>query len=312
MDNITKNVVIPVDGSRNSLKSLDYLNLMYGAEHKLQVSLLYILPALPPILTDPKTMDKRIRAKLKVVEKKNVQMAERILSEARAVLIKRGFDEKDIRVLYKKLEKSTARDIFNWANKKQVDAVLLTRRGQTNLETFFMGGTSSNLVNYCRDCPVWILGGSIRSKKVLLCVDNSDNVLRAVDHAGFMLSGTDCRVTIFHTMRHLSRFVPLEVIEDASELQELWKTKAGQEIAAYLEKAKKMLLNAGLNESQIDTKVIEGHRSAAEDILKEARGKGYGTIIAGRRGISGVKEFFMGSVTSKILHNSTGLAIWIV
>ncbi len=133
-----------------------------------------------------------------------------------------------------------------------------------------------------------------------------------MDHAGYMLSGTDCRVTIFHTMRHLSRFVPLEVIEDASELQELWKTKAGQEIASCLEKAKTMLLNAGLNEGQIDTKIIEGRRSAAEDILREARDNGYSTIIAGRRGLSGVKEFFMGSVTRKILHNSTGLAIWIV
>jgi len=312
VDNITKNVVIPVDGSRNSLKSLDYLNLMYGAEHKLQVSLLYILPALPPILTDPKTMDKRIRAKLKVVEQKNVQMAERILSEAAAVLVKQGFDEKDISVFYKKMERTTARDIFNWANKKQVDAVLLTRRGQTDLETFFMGGISGNLVNYCRNRPVWILGGGIRSQKVLLCVDSSDNALRAVDHAGYMLSGTECRITIFHTMRHLSRFVPLEVIEDASELQELWKTKAGQEIASYLEKAKKMLLNAGINEGQIETKVIEGNRSAAENILREARNNGYGTIIAGRRGLSAVKEFFMGSVTSKILHNSIGLAIWIV
>jgi len=127
-----------------------------------------------------------------------------------------------------------------------------------------------------------------------------------------MLSGTECRITIFHTMRHLSRFVPLEVIEDASELQELWKTKAGQEIASYLEKAKKMLLNAGINEGQIETKVIEGNRSAAENILREARNNGYGTIIAGRRGLSAVKEFFMGSVTSKILHNSIGLAIWIV
>ncbi|MGW8207895.1 MAG: universal stress protein [Syntrophobacteria bacterium] len=32
----------------------------------------------------------------------------------------------------------------------------------------------------------------------------------------------------------------------------------------------------------------------------------------GRRGISGVQEFFMGSVSSKVLQNSTGMAVWIV
>ncbi len=87
MKNLTKNVVIPIDGSKNSLKSMEYLNLMYGDEHKLQVSLLYILPALPPILTDPKTMDKRIRTKLRVVEKKNVQVNQLLLKQLMEVKV---------------------------------------------------------------------------------------------------------------------------------------------------------------------------------------------------------------------------------
>jgi hypothetical protein len=69
------------------MRSLDYLYLIYGPKHKLDINLLYILPALPPLLTDKKTMDKRIRAKLKTVEKKNIQMAERILSEAKAAAL---------------------------------------------------------------------------------------------------------------------------------------------------------------------------------------------------------------------------------
>jgi hypothetical protein len=75
IDNLTKKIVIPIDGSKNSLKSMDFLAHIYGPKHKLDVNLLYALPALPPILTDKKIMDKRIRAKLKVVEKKNIQMA---------------------------------------------------------------------------------------------------------------------------------------------------------------------------------------------------------------------------------------------
>jgi nucleotide-binding universal stress UspA family protein len=46
--------------------------------------------------------------------------------------------------------------------------------------------------------------------------------------------------------------------------------------------------------------------------LEEARNNGYGTIVMGRRGISGVQEFFMGSVSSKVLQNATGMAVWIV
>ena len=175
-----------------------------------------------------------------------------------------------------------------------------------------MGEVSSKLLEYCRVCPVWVVEGKVTSNRVLVAIDSSDNALRAVDHVGFMLAGTDAPVTLFHTMRHLRRFVPQEVLDEAPELEELWKTKAGQEIEPFMNKAKEMLLQAGLNESQITKKVVDGSRSAASDILDEARNNGYGTIVMGRRGLSGVREFFMGSVSSKVLHSSTRMATWIV
>ena len=175
-----------------------------------------------------------------------------------------------------------------------------------------MGGVSEKVVNYCGNYPIWIVGGSIDTKKVLLCVDSSENALRAVDHAGFMLSGTDCQVTLFHSIRHLRRYVPRDVLEGAEELQELWKSKAGEQIAPYMQKARGILLNAGLTKEQIAVKVVDGSRSGADDILKEARDNGYGTIVLGRHGQSVMKQFIFGSVTSKVLHHSVGLAIWIV
>jgi nucleotide-binding universal stress UspA family protein len=175
-----------------------------------------------------------------------------------------------------------------------------------------MGSVTQRLLEYHPLCPVWIMDGLIRSKKVLLCVDGSENALRAVDHAGFMLSGTDCPITIFHTLPHLRRYVPKDVLVGAIELEELWKEKAGRQISANIKKARKMLLDAGLDAQQIAVKIADGSRSAAYDILKEAKDHDYGTIVLGRRGISAFKEFFMGSVTREILHSSFGLAVWIV
>jgi len=312
VDNLAKKIVIPVDGSKNSMRSLDYLYLIYGPKHKLDINLLYILPALPPLLTDKKTMDKRIRAKLKTVEKKNIQMAERILSEAKAALVKKDFDEESIKAVYKKVEMTTARDINNWVNTKQADSVLLTRRGRSDLKSFFMGSVTQRLLEYHTISPVWIVEGAIRSKKVLVGMDGSENALRAVDHAGFMLSGTDCRITVFHSMRHLRRYVPKEVLEGASDLEQLWKEKTARQISPNIKKAREMLSDTGLNADQIATKVVGGSRTAAYDILREAKDNDYGTIVLGRRGISALKEFFIGSVTSRILHNSYGLAVWIV
>ena len=307
-----KMVVVPVDGSDNALRSLEYLHFMYGNQHNLEVTLKYVLPSLPPILTDDISMKRETAVKLKALENKSVRMAEQILSKAKSLLVQKGFDEERVNTVSRKKEQGIAQDICTWVESKQADAVLITTRGRSRLEAFFMGEVSSKLLEHCRVCPVWILEGAVKSKKILIAIDNSENAIRAVDHAGFMLSGTDCQVTLFHTMRHLRRFVPLEVLEEAPELEQLWKSKAGQEIEPYMKKAREMLLNAGLSETQISTKVVDGSRSAASDILDEARSDGHGTIVLGRRGLSGVKEFFMGSVTSKVLQNSAGLAVWIV
>jgi nucleotide-binding universal stress UspA family protein len=312
MTELTKMVLLPVDGSENSLKSLDYLHLLYGNKHDLEVSIKYVLPSLPPIIADDPSLKRETAIKLKALENKNVRLAEQILSKAKNLLIEKGFDEDRVQTVYRKKTQDIAQDICTWAESKRTDAVLINTRGRSRLEAFFMGEISSKLLEYCRICPVWIAEGTVTSNRVLIAMDNSENALRAVDHAGFMLSGTDCKVTLFHTMRHLRRFIPQEVLEEAPELEELWKSKAGQEIEPYIKRAKKMLLESGLGETQISTKIVEGSRSAARDILDEARSHGYGTVVLGRRGLSGMKEFFMGSVSSKVLQDLAGLAAWIV
>ena len=312
MAELTKMIAIAVDGSENALRSLDYLGLMYGPEHDLEVNIFYVLPSLPLTLTEDPTMDRETAEKLKVVRAKNIRMAERILLEAKTALIHKGFSEDCIKTFYLKKKMSVAQEICVWAEGKLADAVLMTTRGRSRLEAFFMGEVSSRTLEYCRACPVWIVEGEVKSRDVLVCLDGSHCALGAVDHVGFMLSGINSQVTLFHSMRHLRRFIPMEVIEEAPELEELWKLKAAQRIAPDMKKAKEMLLEAGLKESQIITKVVHGTRSAATDILEEARHNGYGTVVLGRHGTSMVKEFFMGSVVRKVLDNCHGLAVWVV
>lgn len=305
-----KMIVVGVDGSENTLKSLDYLVFVYGPKHNMEVVLLHVLPTLPQILY----IDDGRQTKLKLldVEKKSILMAEEILAEAKDILLKKGFKKDHIKTVHRKRQIGVALDICNFAGDKRADSVLISTKGRSRLEAFFAGEVANKILQYCRVCPVWVVEGTIRSKKVLIAMDSSENALRAVDHAGFMLSGTDCQLTLFHSKRHLRRFVPQEIIEAAPELEELWKNKAGEQIAPYMKKAKKMLLEAGVAEAQVKTKVIDGTRDAASDILKEGRSGDYGTIVLGRKGRSGVKDFFMGSITSKVLQGSSGMAVWVV
>jgi nucleotide-binding universal stress UspA family protein len=307
---LARMIVVGVDGSEDALEALEYLDLIYRPKNKLEVQLLYILPSLPPILVADQNRQSKLR--LLDIESKSVQMAERILKEAKDILVQKGFREDHIKGVYRKKQIGIARDICKFAGDKAAHALLITKRGRSRLDAFLSGEISSKIVDYCLTCPVWVVEGAVTSEKVLVAIDSSENSLRAVEHAGFMLAGTDSHVTLFHSKRHLRGFLPREVIEAAPELEGIWKDTAGELIAPYLKKGKDVLIQSGLREEHIKTKVVEGSRSAAGDILREARSNSFGTIVLGRKGRSSVKEYFMGTTTSKVLEDSRGLAVWVV
>ena len=175
-----------------------------------------------------------------------------------------------------------------------------------------MGETACKVMELSLICPVWMIKGDVRSKPVLIALDNSENALRAVDRAGFMLSGTDCPATLFYSKRSLGRFFSSDVVAPMTDLETMWKSAAGREIAPYMQKAKEMLIKAGLDESQISTRVVDGSRSAAADILDAVRNSGCGTIVMGRRGVSNVKGYTMGSVSRKVMQDFQNAALWLV
>ncbi len=51
---------------------------------------------------------------------------------------------------------------------------------------------------------------------------------------------------------------------------------------------------------------------ASSAILDEASAGTYDTLVLSRRGRNAIKEFLLGSVTSKVLHQANDCAVWIV
>ncbi len=315
MADITRTIVVPVDGSPTALRSLEYLNLIYGpdqANHNLEVMLLYVIPTLPTALTDDPKLTREDKLRLKAVEDKNVEVADRLLGEAKKNIIQRGFQEKRIKTVHIKKKTDIARDMCFWTEKQGADALFITSRGRSRVQAFFMGEISRKLLEHCKVCPVWIVGASFRSKNVFAAIDSSENALRAVDHLGFLLSGTDCKVTLFHSLRNLRRFLPLEVLETAPDLQKIWEHKAGEQIAPYIRKAQEMLHAAGIDKCQISTKIVDGSRSPAKDIIDHAKRAGCETVVLGRRGQSAAQAFSMGSVAGKVLEGAEGMTVCVV
>jgi nucleotide-binding universal stress UspA family protein len=268
---------------------------------------------LPHILVEESRNSRETADQLREIEKRKSQMADRILAEAKDRLMAVGFTQNTIEAVFRKIEASVARDICSWAEKsKKADAILISSRGHGRIRAFFTGKIANKVLEYVKVCPVWMGKGAVRNKNVLIAVDNSVNAMRAVDHAGFLLSGTDVNVTLFHSKRDLRRYASAEVLEEFPGIQKFWQKKAGDMVAPYMKKARSKLLQAGLAENQISMKVIDGRRSAARDILKEAEENEIGTVVLGKKGHSDIEDDSMGGTTRKVLDRASDIAVCIV
>ena len=308
-----KTIVVPIDGSENAFKSLNYIKQIFGSKHKLKISLVYLLSKLPAVFLEKSKNSHETITLVQDIEKKKSKMAERILADAKDRLMNIGFTPKAVETVFRDITVGVARDICSWAEKnKRADAIFISSRGRSRLDAIFTGKIANKVLECVKVCPVWMVKGNVKSKNVLLAVDNSENAMRAVDHAGFMLSGTDVMVTVFHSKRDLRRFVPKEVLEEFPGVQKFWQKKAGEVMAPYMKKAREMLIQTGLAESQISLKLVDGSRSAARDILVEAEENATGTIILGKKGYSNVEAYSMGSTTKKVLDRASDMAVCIV
>ena len=307
-----KMVVIPVDGSENSLRALDYTNLVFGPKHNLKITLFHVLPTLPSDLVEESRKDARIGEELLNLKKKYISLAEGLLADAKNRLVKSGFADQAVETVYQEKRVGIARDICNWAEDHQAAAVIISSRGRTRIEAFFTGEVANKVMEYSKSCPIWLVKGFVKNGDVLLAVDHSKNASRAVDHCGIMVSGTDAEVTVFHAKHDLRRFIPKDVVEEFPEFKKFWQRKAGEVVAPYLKKSKELLLEAGLTERRTVIKVIDGSRDTARDILDEARSNNIGTVVLGKRGDSDVKEFSRGSIARKVLDEASDMAVCLV
>lgn len=137
-------------------------------------------------------------------------------------------------------------------------------------------------------------------KRVLLATDASEHSLRAARLLGEMAhKDPEMGVTLLHV-------VPLpEVLQPAAAagapltLPSRLEDYIGNTVPQIMEATMAAL---GLEQGRVRTLHVVG--TSAEGILTEAKQGGYDLIVMGRRGLSPLKELFLGSVSQAILHRA--------
>jgi len=152
--------------------------------------------------------------------------------------------------------------------------------------------------------------------KVLVALDDSENAARAVEYVSKNFS-PDHEVTLLSVMPDTQTLCNI----NSPELTPyFWsqrnvfcslEDKKKELMQAAADRAKEVLLKAGFKKEKVTVKIQSKKKGIARDIVAEAE-SGYDTIVMGRRGLSGIKEFVMGSVSQKVLHSIKDVSIVIV
>jgi nucleotide-binding universal stress UspA family protein len=309
-----KRILVALDGSSHALDTVLYLSKV-TSPGGVEFVLFSILPSEPDWFSDaiyPQTeLVSSIGPEWRGRRKSTV---EEFMNDASRILNQKGFPAEAITIRMKEKEIGVARDIILEAL-NGYDAVVFGRQGTNPITRLVIGSVASKLIQNLTRIPLWIVGETNNSNKILVALDGSEGSMRAVEHVGAIVANLEVHLTLLLVIRSPEE----KVVGKGAELRRavverplLDARVEGAAVHTIFEKAYKLLENKGIGRERITTKTISGVATRSGTIVVQAISGGYGTIVLGRRGNSLVGEFHMGRVTNKVIQLAKKMAVWVV
>ena len=310
MSSNRKKILLAVDGSNQSLEAVRYVSENFSPQ-EIKVVLLHVLSKKPEVFYDLEKVPDNFQADwdFRGWERSLDASIREFMGEARQILVDARVPEGAISLDIQERKIGIARDIFA-KSIHGYSAVVLGRHGASKFKDFVIGSIASKLLERLAHVAVCIVGGRPPRGKILLALDESENAMRAVDFVGAMFSATASQVTLFHAVRGFNIWE--RRYEDILDPKYEDEWIHSYEIDSLFEEAKMHLVKLGFAPKCVATKLVPRVSSRAAAIVEEAKQGGYGTIVVGRRGLSKVREFFMGRVSNKVVQLARREAVWIV
>jgi nucleotide-binding universal stress UspA family protein len=307
-----RKILIALDGATHSGFALKYALAASKLIEELHYVLVWAHPKISEIMMAEAKTDFKVRREVERLVDKQRAAAKALLDEGRGALLRGGVAEARITTRALAYGQGIAQDLIAYAEKGRLDAIVAGRRGISGLQAFFMGSVSSNLVQQSMEIPVWVVGGKVTPRRILVAVDGRENALRALDHVAFMLGPPkEVRLTLVHMRPRLRDYCEIEIgdVDPETEARMVARDPVGC-VANFYPKVQAKLKTFGFDPDHVTFKALDTLTSVAGGIVKEAEKGDYDTIVLGRRG--GEARGFTGRVSHHVLNSVDDRAIWIV
>jgi nucleotide-binding universal stress UspA family protein len=155
-------LLIPVDGSEGAMRAVQYVADTFGHIPELKITLLHILPELPPSMWDDghilnETERQERQELITDWENQEEKPWEAILAQARDKLIQAGIAAEALSIKYQPRYSDIADDILDEAELEGCSTIAIGRHGMTGPMKFFMGSVSNQVVNHAHGVAVIVV-----------------------------------------------------------------------------------------------------------------------------------------------------------
>jgi nucleotide-binding universal stress UspA family protein len=155
----------------------------------------------------------------------------------------------------------------------------------------------------------------LMQKEIMIAVDDSRHSKIAVRYAANLYPALkDVKFTVMHIQPTISQYLLDEAKSKPQAYAELEKVNRHNAEAArrLLDNYKTQMVATGIAEENLQLKTQPRLLGVAKDILEASMAGRFVSLIIGRRGLSGLQDMFIGSVSANIVNNSMDTPIWLV
>lgn len=306
-----RKILLAIDDCVDSKRAVQYAVRTCSVVKDIHYTLFNVQPAVPEVFTELAKADPAIRSEVDdlIIEKGEVMGC--MCGSLKDLMVGQGVSKDRIDATSQTIQLGIVKDIITRAEEGYYNAIVLARRGLTSRRDFFVGPTSTTVVEHSLKTPVWIVAGDNTSMDFMVTVDGSEHSFKYVDYVIRMVGpNPDLRVTIFHVLPHLRHYYSVDFEKKSPKLQEVLHREDKRRMQIFHETVRSQFKKAGLKADQVRTKTENQSYDISTAILKEARTGGYSTVVIGRRGER--DAFFTGRIALRLVQKVSDQTLWVI
>ena len=312
-----RRILLATDGSRNALGAVHYVANLYKGASDVEVTVLNISPAIPPLYREA-GHGAAVHRQFMEWKKKREEEAKAYFHDASKVFLEAGFKKTQVKTRYLHQAVGVARDIIREVDAGPFDACVVGKKGMGWFDSIFLGSITSKLLEVSENHPLWLVDGKgSKSRRVLIAMDETPHAVELARLAGRMLHGLSAvHILFYHYCSPFTETLPAEERKRMRDSEEEVVERERARMAQIVKEAREAILEEGLKPRslnyQFQYEPSARSKKISRAILSKLKEGDYGTLLLGRKGTTRAREFRIGSVALRIITESQHCTVWVI